>query len=110
MYEKKPNDTNMVKNVTYLYAFGQNGMSTHFTKVSLYANVIIILLLEVTESFWFSTFFIDEHCSSLFSPENTGMKCLLELSQFTNMSKSTVVLASATLRIHVLENCEVLLP
>jgi hypothetical protein len=49
---KKPNDTNMVKEVTYLYAFGQSGMSTHFTKVSLYANVIIILLLEVPKSFW----------------------------------------------------------
>jgi hypothetical protein len=33
-YDKKPGDADSVRNVSNFHAFGQAGMSVHFTKVS----------------------------------------------------------------------------
>lgn len=35
-YKKQPNDKDEVRKVAYNYAYGQSGMSVHFTKVSPY--------------------------------------------------------------------------
>jgi hypothetical protein len=45
-YKKKPNDTKLLRNISNFYAFGEAGISVHFTRVSFKPSNYFIAIVS----------------------------------------------------------------